>query len=68
VSGPIGSAFRPQLADRVPYTVAAVRLVEGPLIVGQVVNPERGSEIDRAVTFETLVIGEERIPAWRIAE
>lgn len=61
-------AFQPQLEDRIPYVVVAVRLAEGPLFIGQIVNPEKEAEIDRMVTFERLVIGEEDVPAWRIAE
>jgi uncharacterized OB-fold protein len=54
------------MADRVPYVVAMVRLEEGPLFVGQVVNPEADCSIGAHVTFETLLIDEETIPAWRI--
>jgi uncharacterized protein len=59
-------ALQPHMADRVPYVVAMVRLLEGPMFVGQVVNPEAGCTIDREVEFETLLINGEVTPAWRI--
>jgi uncharacterized protein len=59
-------SFQPEIAHRIPYTVAVVRLEEGPLFVGQVVNPEAGCAIGGAVTFETLDINGESTPAWRI--
>jgi uncharacterized OB-fold protein len=63
---PYHRSFQPRMADRVPYVVAVVRLAEGPLFVGQVVNPEAGCAIGVPVTFETLCIDEETTPAWRI--
>jgi uncharacterized OB-fold protein len=59
-------SFQPRMEGRVPYVVAVVRLAEGPLFVGQVVNPETGCAIGASVAFETLRIDEETTPAWRI--
>jgi uncharacterized protein len=60
-------AFQPHMADRVPYVVAMVRLLEGPLFVGQVVNPEAVAGIGEQVEFETLLIDGEIAPGWRIS-
>jgi uncharacterized protein len=59
-------SFQPEIPHDIPYTVAAVRLEEGPLFVGQVVNPATGCAIGGAVSFETRDVNGESAPAWRI--
>jgi uncharacterized protein len=61
-------AFQPEMRDRVPYVVAMVRLLEGPMFVGQVVNPEAGCTIGGPVVFESMIIDGEVVPGWRISE
>lgn len=61
-------SFQPEITHAIPYTVAMVRLEEGPLFVGRVVNPEADCAIGSTAVFETIEINGEVAPAWRLAQ